>query len=108
MCRAVYFISTKYLTSSKPKDLGYSYELWTTKLLAKHIREHCKKEGHPSLSKISRGTVSKILAKNKIRPHKITYYLERRDPEFDTKMAQVLCVYKEVALLREKGKDASS
>ncbi len=29
----------------KPKDLGYSYELWTTKLLAEHIRKHCLELG---------------------------------------------------------------
>lgn len=91
------------IACQKPKDLGYSYELWTTKLLAKHIQKNCKEAGHLSLLKLSRGTVSKILRKNKIQPHRIKYYLERRDPEFDAKMAQVLCVYKEVSLLREKG-----
>ena len=29
------------------------------------------------------------------------YYLERRDPEFEEKMAQILCVYKEVEILKE-------
>ena len=28
-------------------------------------------------------------------------YLERRDDEFEHKMAQVLCVYREVAVLKE-------
>jgi transposase len=55
------------------------------------------------LARISRGTVSKILRKNVIRPHKITYYLERKDPEFDAKMVQVLYVYKQVRMLREDG-----
>ena len=32
---------------------------------------------------------------------KIRYYLERRDPEFETKMAQVLYVYKEVQIMQE-------
>lgn len=91
------------LACRKPKDLGYSYELWTTQLLMTHIRKYCLEAGHPSLGKLSRGTVSKLLTQNQVRPHKITYYLERRDPEFDAKMAQVLCVYKEVALLRQAG-----
>jgi hypothetical protein len=95
------------LACQKPKDLGYSYELWTTRLLAKHIREHCHGVGHPSLGRISRGTVSKFLTKAKIRPHKISYYLERRDTAFDDKMAQVLYVYREVHLLRQTGKDVS-
>jgi len=92
----------------KPKDFGYSYELWTTRLLAKHIRKTCREYNHPCLEKISRGTVSKILSKSEIRPHKISYYLERRDPEFDKKMAQVLYVYKEVQMIQEKGKEVSS
>jgi transposase len=93
------------LACQKPKDLGYSYELWTTRLLAEHIQKTCVDNGHPCLAKISRGTVSKILTKSKVRPHKIEYYLERRDPNFEAKMAQVLCVYNEVALLRNVKSD---
>lgn len=96
------------LACQKPKDLGYSYELWTTRLLAKHARQYGPSEGHPCLSHLSRGTVSKILSHREIRPHKIRYYVEQRDPDFDAKMKQVLCVYKEVQLLREAGGDVSS
>lgn len=91
------------LACQKPKDLGYSYELWTTALLAKHVRDRCVQAAHPSLAKLGRGTVSKILAAQELRPHKIEYYLEKRDPEFERKMAEVLCVYKEVEMLRESG-----
>jgi transposase len=91
------------LACQKPKDLGYAQELWTTRLLAQHIRKHCVAAGYRSLSKLGRGTVSKILSANQVRPHKIQYYLERRDPEFDAKMVQVLHVYNEVAIWREKG-----
>ena len=91
------------LACQKPKDLGYSYELWTTRLLAAHAREHCEEAGHPSLARLAPGTVSKILSANNIQPHRIRYYLERRDPDFDAKMAQVLHVYKQVELLREHG-----
>lgn len=93
------------LACQKPKTLGYSYELWTMDLLAKHVRRCCRRHGHPSLRKLARGTVSKMLSQAEIRPHKIEYYLERRDEHFDRKMAEVLCVYKEVELLRETGKD---
>ena len=96
------------LACIKPKDLGYSQELWTTRLLAEHVRKHCEANGHPSLVQLGRGTVSKILAKAAIKPHRIRYYVEKRDPDFDAKMVQVLCVYKEVALLREAGQDVSS
>ncbi|RME57217.1 IS630 family transposase [Candidatus Parcubacteria bacterium] len=88
------------LACQKPKDFGYAAELWTTRLLAQHIRNRCHDEGYPELAKLSRGTVSKILRKAEIRPHKIRYYVERRDPDFDNKMVQVLHVYQEVALLQ--------
>ncbi len=91
------------LACQKPKDLGYAQELWTTRLLAKHVRKYCEAVGHPSLRKLGRGTVSKILSANQVRPHKIQYYLERRDPAFDAKMVQVLHVYRQVEIWREKG-----
>lgn len=91
------------LACTKPVELGYSYELWTTALLAKHVRTHCQENGHPCLSTLAKSTVSKILSANAVKPHKIQYYLERRDPLFDEKMAQVLCVYKEVSIWRETG-----
>lgn len=96
------------LACQKPKDLGYTEELWTTRLLAAHIRQHCTAQGHPSLLRLARGTVSKILRQSQVRPHKITYYLERRDPDFEAKMAQVLYVYREVQTLREAGPETSS
>lgn len=94
------------LACSKPKDLGYSYELWTNRLLAEHARLYCDKHGHPSLQKIQKGTVSKILKKSSVRPHKISYYQERRDPEFQRKMVQVLHVYKQVELIKESNGEA--
>ena len=92
-----------WLACQKPKDLGYAQELWTTRLLAQHVRQHCGAAGHASLARLGRGTVSKVLTANQVHPHKIQYYLERRDPEFETKMVQVLHVYKEVEIWREKG-----
>lgn len=91
------------LACQKPKDLGYAQELWTTALLAKHARQHGAAAGHPSLAQLGRGTVSKILNANQVRPHKIEYYLERRDPDFDAKMVQVLHVYKQVEIWRQQG-----
>lgn len=91
------------LACQKPKDLGYAQELWTTRLLAKHVRRHCDPAGYPNLRKLGRGTVSKILARHPIRPHKIEYYLEQRDPEFQAKMIEVLHVYREVAVWRQSG-----
>lgn len=88
------------LACRKAKDLGYPHELWTTRLLASHAREHGPAAGHGCLAKLVQGTVCKILDAHAVKPHKIRYYLERRDPEFDAKMAEILCVYKEVEILK--------
>lgn len=87
----------------KPKDLGYSYEQWTMRLLAEHVRRHAAEAGHSSLQSAVPATVWRILDSNKVQPHRMRYYLERRDPEFERKMVEVLHVYKEVELLRETG-----
>ena len=85
---------------TKPKDLGYAAETWTTRELARHVRKHCLGSGYPSLSHLSRGTVSKVLTRSEVKPHKIQYYLGRRDLEFDLKMVQALLTYKEVEMIR--------
>lgn len=91
------------LACQKPTDLGYAQELWTRRLLAQHARTHCVAAGHPSLRHVVKATVSRILTANAVRPERIEYYLEKRDPEFDTKMATVLHVYKQVEMVREAG-----
>ena len=85
----------------KPKELGYSYELWTYKLLTAHVREHCVAAGHPALRQLSRSKLHKILRQGELRPPQIRYYVERRDPAFETKMANVLHVYKEIEIVNE-------
>src|ERR1700740_1496111 len=50
------------LACRKAKELGYPHELWTTRLLAAHARQHGPSAGHPSLGKLAEGTVCKILA----------------------------------------------
>ena len=89
------------LACRKAKELGYPHELWTTRLLARHAREHGPAEGHACLAKLAQGTLCKVLNEQEIKPHRVRYYLERRDPEFGQKMAQVLCVYREVKLIKE-------
>lgn len=81
----------------KPTGDAWRRPYRTCSLLARYLRENCLSTGHPSLLKISKGTVSTILRRNKLRPHKVNYYLENRDPEFDTKMKKVLSVYKAAA-----------
>lgn len=91
------------LACRKPKDLGLSYEMWTTELLAGYARKRCTEQGYDCLKKLARGTVSKILNKQEVRPHKIKYYLEQRDPAFDAKFIQVLFFYKSVNFLLDTG-----
>src|SRR5580700_5736546 len=50
------------------------------RLLASHAREHGPADGHPSLGSLVQGTVCKILDEEEVKPHKVRYYLERRDP----------------------------
>src|SRR5262245_24767276 len=90
---------------AKPIASGYPHELWTTRLLAAHARDHGPPAGHPSLAKLAQGTVCKILAAHEIKPHKVRYYVEQRDPEFEPKMAEVLCVYREVEMRRAAAAD---
>jgi transposase len=89
------------LACQKAKDFGYPHELWTTRLLARHAREYGPAAGHECLARLVQGTVCKILDAHAIKPHKIRYYLERRDPEFEEKMTHVLCIYRKVAILKE-------
>jgi Homeodomain-like domain len=82
------------LACDKTKEHGYAHELWKTRLLARHAREHGPAAGHECLARLVQGTVCKILGQEEIKPHKVRYYLERRDAEFEQKMAEVLCVYR--------------
>src|SRR6201993_5213435 len=79
------------LACRKAKELGYPHEVWTTRLLASHAREHGPAAGHNSLADLARGSVCKILDAGEVKPQKVRYYLERRDPAFAEKMAEVLC-----------------
>ena len=89
------------LACSKPKEFGYAAELWTRSALARHVREHAVQAGYPTLAKAAKATVQRILDAQTLSPHKVRYYLERRDPNFLSKMKDVLLVYQEVALQNE-------
>jgi transposase len=92
-----------HLACSKPKDFGYAAELWTRQALAQHVRREAVAAGHPSLARAGKATVHRILAAQPLQPHKVTYYLQRRDPAFESKMREVLLVYQEVALQNQPG-----
>ena len=86
------------IACQKPVDLGYSAEVWTRALLTKHINKFAEGAGHLRLSTISQSKVRSILEEADIKPNKITYYCEKRDPDFDEKMHNVLLVYKQLSL----------
>ena len=92
-----------HLACTKPKDLGYASELWTRRTLAEHIRKVARPSGHPGLAQAGKATVQRILDEQELKPHKIRYYLERRDPDFEAKMRQVLLVYRELSLEPAQG-----
>jgi len=88
----------KSIACTKPKELGHAQEMWTARSLADHIKGHCGEAGYPALAKVSASKVWSILDADDIKPWRMTYYLERRDEDFDKKMNDVLMVYKEVEL----------
>lgn len=93
------------IACQKPVDLGYSAEVWSRALLTKHINNFAEAAGHTRLSTISQSKVRTILEEADIKPNKITYYCENRDPDFDQKMHNVLLVYKQLSLqFDENGK----
>ena len=86
---------------AKPKQVGLAAELWSISALARYVSEHAQPAGFPRLSGAGKSTVWRILNENQLKPHKISYYLERRDPHFDRKMHEVLMVYRDVSLYTE-------
>ena len=85
------------IACQKPKDLGYSAETWTYARLTSHINKSAEAAGFIRLSTIHKSTVHKILDDAEIKPFRIRYYCEKRDPDFDSKMHNVLLVYKQLS-----------
>ncbi len=82
----------------KPVDFGYAAETWTYAGLTSHINKTAEAAGYTRLSTIHKSTVNTILDEADIKPHKITYYCENRDPDFDSQMHNVLLVYKQLEM----------
>jgi len=89
------------IACTKPKDHGLAAELWTISALARFVSEGALAAGFARLANAGKSTVWRILDENEIKPHKIRYYLEKRDPEFDRKMQEVLMVYRDVSIYSE-------
>ena len=89
----------------KPTDLGYSSELWFPRLLRDYVRENAVENGHPRLKDVSTSTIRKILEDANIKPHKIRYYCDKKDPDFDKKLHDVLVVYKQLEMFFDENGD---
>lgn len=86
------------LACTKPKDFGMAAELWTLSELAKFVGSRAVEAGFSRLMSTNKTTVWRILNEREIKPHRIRYYLERRDADFERKMHEVLMVYRDVSL----------
>jgi transposase len=89
------------IACTKPKDHGLAAELWTISALARFVSEGAEAAGFARLANAGKSTVWRILDEHEIKPHKIRYYLEKRDPQFDRKMQEVLMVYRDVSIYRQ-------
>lgn len=83
----------------RPAEFGYSAETWTYAKLTQHVNSSAEEAGYVRLSTLTKTSIKSILDAADIKPFRIQYYCEKRDPEFDTKMHDVLVVYKQVAML---------
>lgn len=94
------------LACISPKEMGYAHEIWSMGLLATHVKKNCIENGYPALKNAGKSLIHGILNKAGIKPHKVRYYLEKRDEHFDEKMSQVLAVYKQVEIINLKETEA--
>ena len=86
------------ISCMKPKELGYSAETWTINSLTKHIHLVAEDAGYKRLSTITESSVHRILDKADIKPFRIQYYCERREPDFEEKMHNILLIYKKLSM----------
>lgn len=93
------------IACQRPSVLGYAQELWTLKNLHQYIQSHAEKAGYSRLTTITKPMVQKILNRSEIKPFKIKYYCEKRDPDFETKMYDVLVIYKQVEMQFDENGD---
>ena len=85
------------IACQKPTAFGYSAETWTYARLTSHINTTAEAAGYTRLSTVHKSTVRNILDDAEIKPYRIRYYCENRDPEFESKMHNILLVYKQLS-----------
>ncbi len=86
------------LACTLPKDLphGPPRALWSMAALTQYVRDHCESNGFVCLKNVSKSQVWRFLQQHELRPQKIKYYLEKKDPEFQEKAKNILLVYKRI------------
>ena len=87
-----------HIACQRPTELGYAQELWTLTSLHKYIQKHAEEAGYPRLSTVTKPYIQKFLKEQDMKPFKIKYYCEKRDPDFESKMHEVLLVYKQIEM----------
>ena len=88
------------LACRQPESLGTAAERWTLSALAAYVASHAVAAGFPRLSRAGKSTVWRIFDAHELKSHRVRYYLEQRDAQFERKMAEVLMVYRDVMLHR--------
>lgn len=94
-----------HFACQRPTELGYAQELWTLTSLHKYVQKHAEEAGYPRLSTVTKPYIQKFLKEQDMKPFKIKYYCEKRDPDFETKMHDVLVVYKQVEMQFDENGD---
>ena len=87
-----------HIACQRPTELGYAQELWTLTSLHKYIQKHAEEAGYPRLSTVTKPYIQKFLKEQDMKPFKIEYYYEKRDPDFESKMHEILLVYKQIKM----------
>lgn len=90
------------IACQKPTAFGLAAELWYPASLTRYINSVAVEQGYPRMATASESSIRKILQKARLNPHKVTYYCEKRDPDFARKMHDVLVIYKQVELRFDK------
>ena len=82
------------IACQRPAELSYAQNCGHYSL-HKYIQKH-EKAGYPRLFQQLRNLISRNSSGNRMKPFKIKYYCEKRDPDFESKMHEVLLVYKQI------------
>ena len=94
-----------HIACQRPTELGYAQELWTLTSLHKYIQKHAEEAGYPRLSTVTKPYIQKFLKEQDMKPFKTKYYCEKRDPDFESKMHEVLLVYKQIEMQFDENGD---